>query len=208
MPTVTHRTCTPVRTLFRTPRPLLTPLMLAALGIAGTVRAADVTTGDGAAALLGRIERLEASNRALSSEVSQLREARGETWLTEARAADIRAIVEDVLADSGTRTSLQANELTAGWDDGFFMQSVDGRFRLQVGGLVQARYVYSYIPDGLSGVNVASSPIADNVESRSGFDLPNTQLDFKGHVFGPEFTYRLRGQFSNQGEAVIGSGPL
>jgi hypothetical protein len=208
MPTVTHRTCTPVRTLFRTPRPLLTPLMLAALGIAGTVRAADVTTGDGAAALLGRIERLEASNRALSSEVSQLREARGETWLTEARAADIRAIVEDVLADSGTRTSLQANELTAGWDDGFFMQSVDGRFRLQVGGLVQARYVYSYIPDGLSGVNVASSPIADNVESRSGFDFPNTQLDFKGHVFGEEFTYRVRGQFSNQGEAVIGSGPL
>lgn len=212
MPSITHRTCAPARKLFRTPRPLLTPLMLAALGIVGSARAADVGKSDPSVDLLNRIERLEASNRALSSEVSQLRSERGESWLTETRAAEIRAIVEDVLADSGTRSSLQANELTAGWDDGFFMQSVDGRFRLQVGGLVQARYIYSYIPDGQSGVNLgqpqADFPVEDNVEARSGFDLPSTQLDFTGHVFGPEFTYRVRGQFSNQGEAILGAGPI
>lgn len=206
MPNDPHRMCRGPRRPFFTPKPLLTPLMIAALGVAGAARADDgVTASD---ALLKRIERLEAANAALSTEVATLRESEGSAWLSEERAAEIRGIVADVLADSSVRDSLQASEMTAGWNDGFFMQSVDGRFRLQVGGLIQARYIYSYIPDGQSGVNIASSPIADNVESRSGFDLPNTQLEFRGHVFGPEYTYRLRGQFVNQDESAIGSAPL
>jgi hypothetical protein len=206
MPTVSHRKCRGPRAPFYTPKPLLTPLMIAALGVASIAKAdnAPAVTDE----LLKRIERLEAANAALSSEVATLREADGNAWLNEERATEIRAIVADVLADSSTRDSLQAGEMTAGWNDGFYMQSMDGRFRLQVGGLVQARYIYSYIPDGLSGVNVASSPVADDVESRSGFDLPNTQLDFRGHIFGPEFTYRLRAQFVNQGENALGTAPL
>lgn len=206
MPTVSHRMCRGPRAPFYTPKPLLTPLMIAALGVVSIARA------DGAAAsddeLMKRIERLEAANAALATEVATLREADGNAWLNDERAAEIRSIVTDVLADSSTRHSLQSGELTAGWNDGFFMESVDGRFRLQVGGLIQARFIYSYIPDGLSGVNIANSPVADNVESRSGFDLPNTQLDFRGHVFGPQYTYRLRGQFVSQGESALGTAPL
>jgi hypothetical protein len=179
--------------------------MLAALGIAGIARADDGAVSN---ELLKRIERLEVANAALSNEVETLRKADGEAWLSEARAAEIRSIVTDVIADSSVRNSLQTSEMTAGWNDGFFMQSADGRFKLQVGGLIQTRYIFGYIPDGLSGVDIASSPLADNVESRSGFDLPNTQLDFRGHVFGPEFSYRIRGQFSNQSEALLGSAPL
>lgn len=205
MPTNPHRMCRGPRAPFYTPKPILTPLLVAALGVVGAARADSGAASDD---LLKRIERLEAANAALSSEVATLREADGNAWLSEARAAEIRAIVTDVLADSASRQSLQDSGMTAGWNDGFFMQSVDGRFKLQVGGLLQARYVYGYIPDGVSGVNIGSSPVADNVESRSGFDVPNTQLDLRGHVFGPEFTYRIRGQFSNQGEAVIGAGPL
>jgi len=211
MPTETRRTCTSVRKFIRTPRPLLTPLMIAALGLAGAARADDGALpagGPSAAELIQRIEKLEASNRALSTEVAELRQSDGEAWLTEERATEIRSIVSDVLADSATRASLQNDGLAAGWDDGFFMQSVDGRFRLEVGGLFQARYMYSYIPDGLSGVNIGNSQLADNVESRHGFDLPSTQLDFKGHVFGPEYTYRIRGQFSNDGESALGTAPI
>jgi len=199
--------------MIRTPRPLLTPLMLAALGIAGAARAQDGSSSlPSAADLIQRIERLEAQNRALASEVQTLRAEDGEAWLTEERASEIRSIVSDVLADSATRSSLQGAGMTGGWDDGFFLQSSDGRFRLEAGGLVQMRYIYSNIPDGLSGIswpsNTAYSWIADNVENRSGFDMPHTQLELKGHVFGPTWKYKVKGEFSNQDEAIVGQSPF
>ncbi|MCE2881973.1 MAG: OprO/OprP family phosphate-selective porin [Planctomycetaceae bacterium] len=193
------------RRMFVPARPLLTPLMLAALGVAGAARADDAQN---AQELLKRIERLEASNRALASEVESMRAAEGDAWLSEERAAEIRAIVGDVLADADARTSLQSTAMTAGWDDGFFLQSPDGRFKLQVGGLIQTRYIYGYVPDGDSGVSIPNSPVSDTVENRSGFDLPATRLDFKGHVFGEEFQYRIQGEFSNQGEAILGQNPF
>jgi hypothetical protein len=205
-----------IRRIARTPRPLLTPLMLAALGIASVARAQDgASQAPSAKELMERIERLEASNRALAGEVQTLRTADGDAWLTEERASEIRSIVSDVLADSATRDSLQTSTSTSGWNDGFYLQSADGRFRLEVGGLIQMRYIYGYIPDGVSGLNTGPGGlpqptqwIADNVETRSGFDLPGTQLDLKGHIFGPTWQYKIKGAFSNQDEAVIGQNPF
>lgn len=201
----------PVRRFARTPRPLLTPLMLAALGIVGGARAQD-GQGPSTRELIERIEKLEASNRALAGEVQTLRASEGQAWLTEERAAEIRSIVADVLADSESRNSLQSSGATAGWNDGFFLQSADGRFRLQVGGLVQMRYTMSYIPDGQSGVQTTPGTgmavVADNVEVRSGFDLPATQLNFDGHIFGEQYQYRIKAAFSNADEAIIGDSPL
>ena len=90
MPTETRRTCTSVRSFIRTPRPLLTPLMLAALGLAGAARADD---GLGAAELIQRIEKLEASNRALTTEIAELRQSDGEAWLTELDDTELAALV-------------------------------------------------------------------------------------------------------------------
>jgi len=213
MPQAPQMNAATLRRMIRTPRPLLTPLMLAALGIAGAARAQDgSSTAPSTADLIQRIERLEAQNRALAGEVQTLRAEDGEAWLTEERANEIRSIVTDVLADSATRSSLQGAGMTGGWDDGFFVQSSDGRFRLEAGGLVQMRYVYSTIPDGISGINyppnTAYSWIADNVENRSGFDMPHTQIELKGHVFGPSWKYKIKGEFSNQDEAVVGQAPF
>lgn len=207
MPNTAHRTCPDARNRFFACRPLRAPLVLAALSLCGVARA---DAGAGANdELLKRIERLEASNAALTSEIATLRKADGEEWLSEERAGQIRAIVTDVLADSATRTSLQSSGMSAGWNDGFFLRSEDDRFRLEVGGLIQTRYIYGYIPNGTSGVSTGNAlTIADNLEARSGFDLPNTQLDFRGHVFGSQFSYRLRGQFSNLRESLIGAAPI
>ena len=212
MPYTTELNSAIVRRIVRTPRPLLTPLMLAALGIAGVARAQDgggaVTNKD----LLDRIERLEASNRALAGEVQTLRSADEKGWLSEERAAEIRSIVTDVLADSELRNSLQGTGSTAGWSDGFFLQSADGRFRMEVGGQIQFRYIYSWIPNGSSGVTPTAGSgletVGDNTESRSGFDMPNTQLELKGHVFGESYQYYLKGAFANTDEAMIGDTPL
>ncbi|MFM7261774.1 MAG: hypothetical protein ACKO3W_14350, partial [bacterium] len=162
------------------PGPLWTPLMLAALGIAGAARAADTPAQTDVGDLLKRIEKLEASNRALASEVETLRAGDDDAWLTEQRAAEIRSIVSDVLADSDTRASLQNSGITAGWNDGFFLMSPDQRFLLEAGGLLQARYIFSSVPSGDSGVSIANNYVADNVENRSGFDMPNTQLWLQG----------------------------
>lgn len=213
MPHSTELNLIAVRRIVRTPRPLLTPLMLAALGIAGVARAQDgAATATSTKDLLDRIERLEASNRALAGEVETLRSKDEGGWLSEERAGEIRAIVTDVLADSELRNSLQGSGATAGWSDGFFLQSADGRFRMEVGGQIQFRYIYSWIPNAASGVTPTQGTgletVGDDTESRSGFDLPNTQLDLKGHVFGESWKYFIKGAFSNADEAMIGDSPL
>ena len=63
-----------------------------------------------------RLEALERRNAELQSQVTELRAQTGEQWLTEERAAEVRSLVQDILADSATRTSLQSTSATAGWD--------------------------------------------------------------------------------------------
>ena len=50
------------------------------------------------------------------AEITALRNENGDKWLTQQRADEIREVVKDVLADSQTRTSLQGEGVTAGWN--------------------------------------------------------------------------------------------
>lgn len=155
--------------------------------------------GDPLKELLDRVEQLERKNQDLEGEVVRLREADGEGWLTEQRAIEIRGLVQDVLADADTRASLQSSGMTAGWDNGFFLQSADGRFLLQVGGLLQTRYVASWVRTRSPAVGITAIQAlwSDDRETRSGFDLPATQIWFQGHLFGRGLTYRLKAGFAN-----------
>ena len=146
--------------------------------------------------LIKRLDRLEKRNEQLEGEVKTLREADGEQWLTEQRAADIRGIVNDALADADSRSSLQSSGMTAGWDNGFFLASPDARFKLEVGGLVQFRYILSTVREAPISASIPAY-WADAMKQRGGFDMGNTQLWLKGHVFGPGLTYKVRGRFSN-----------
>ena len=68
-----------------------------------------------------------------------------------ANADEVRAIVAEMLADADTRSSLLQGGGSAGWDDGFFIESGDGSFRLNVGALIQFRYVASFRDDDGAG---------------------------------------------------------
>ena len=147
-----------------------------------------------------RLDALEKRNAELQGQVVELKSQNGEQWLTEERAAEVRELVKDVLADSATRTSLQSNGATAGWDNGFFIASPDNRFRLEIGGLVQARWVWSsqrapYTADGI--VPSATQLTYDQTLNRSGFDVHNIELWAQGHVISPDIQYMLKGIFSN-----------
>jgi len=176
---------------------LMTGTTLAAGSGAGKVDGDDLTLE----AMAKRLAELEQQNDTLQGRVRELESADDELWLTEQRATEIRGIVNDVLADADTRASLRDSGATAGWNNGFFLQSSDGRFRLNVGGMVQARYQYSRIrnnydtADPQFGQAYASQ---DDSYRRFGWEIPHARLDFSGHVFDSGTTFRILGEFANQ----------
>jgi hypothetical protein len=128
----------------------------------------------------------------LKNELAQLKAQNGEDWLTEQRAGEIRGIVQDVLADAETRTSLQDSGAMAGWDNGFFLSSPDGNYKLNVSGMVQVRWFMNH---------------ADNAtdEEQYGFENGNTLLNFAGNIVDPSWTFRVRGNFAdNDGAGADG----
>ena len=125
----------------------------------------------------------------LKRELAELKTSNNDSWLTEQRAGEIRGIVQDVLADADTRTSLQDSGAMAGYNNGFFMSSADGNFKLEVGALIQVRWImndakgYQAAPGG--NVNLKQN-------TEYGFENARTQLNFSGNVVDPSWTYRVR----------------
>ena len=120
----------------------------------------------------------------LKAEVATLKSQNGDKWLTEERAAEIKSLVKDVLADSETRTSLQGSGATSGYNNGFFISSADGNFKLNLSLLAQARFTWNYQP-------------ADNIGAEDGvstwaFENRRTQMAFSGNVVDPSWTYMAR----------------
>ncbi len=125
---------------------------------------------------------LRRENQSMRSEIDDLRAKTDADWLTEQRANEIRGLVHDVLADADTRASLLNDGLAAGWSENFFLASPDGRFLLTLDGMLQIRWIYNYHdePD----------------RHRRGFENTRTRLTFRGHVFGPDVQYLVRGEFN------------
>jgi hypothetical protein len=66
------------------------------------------------------MDRLRTDNSKMRNEIDDLRASTQDDWLTEQRAAEIRGIVQDVLADADTRASLLNDGLMAGWSENYF----------------------------------------------------------------------------------------
>ncbi len=122
----------------------------------------------------------------LRSEIASLKSQNGDKWLTEERAAEIKSLVKDVLADSETRTSLQGSGATSGYDDGFFIASADGNFRLSANFLAQARFTYNHQAANDTGV------VGQEANSTWGFENRRTGMAFTGNVVDPSWTYAVR----------------
>jgi len=153
-------------------------------------------------ALLKRLDSLERRNESLEGEVNELRQKDSERTLTTERADEIRSIVRDAMAESGNYASLRGDVSTAGWNDGFFLRSSDGRFLMKFGGLMQTRYIWSNIRE--VPPNVVATGTADTQEDREGFDLgPWSSLWINGHLFSPDVTYMVKGYWVNSNATTI-----
>jgi len=139
----------------------------------------------------------------LKAEVANLKSQNGDKWLTEERAAEIKSLVKDVLADSETRTSLQGSGATSGYNNGFFISSADGNFKLNLSLLAQARFTWNYQPgENISSTDPAVNPSANGTGdgvSTWAFENRRTQMAFAGNVVDPSWTYMAR---LNYGSAI------
>jgi hypothetical protein len=171
--------------------PIVTAVLAAGLHLVSPSHAEVGARAAGDSGVAGRLdERLRQlegeiarQNEVIASQQAQLDRlaAADESWLTEARAEQIRGLVSDVLADADTRASLRADGASAGYDKGFFIASADGNFKLQFTVESQFRYIWS---------SSEQSPGTD--EDLGGFQVRRARLDFRGHAFDPALSYRLR----------------
>lgn len=139
----------------------------------------------------------------LRRELSELRARQSDAWLTEERAAEVRAIVADVLADAGARASLADDGATAGYDTangGFFLRSADGNYSANLSLLEQVRWTYNARNGNLPAF------LGDN--DTWGFQNKRTRLTVAGNVVDPSWTYKVAYYFDYTGNAEFYTSPF
>jgi hypothetical protein len=161
-------------------------------------------------ALLGRGYAAENSDvnvpnelQALKARIAELERKQDENWLTDERAAQIKAIVNEAIAYAKTHGRGADSDLQAGYRDGFFIQTADGKSELTIGGSLQLRYVYARV----NALHSTAAPNASDIGNASGFELRRARLTFAGHVFSPDVFFRFEGDFagpaSNNGDFQV-----
>lgn len=140
-------------------------------------------------------EKIMAANAALADKVASLEQRvdADNDWLTDARAAEIRSVVNDVLADSSTRDSLAADGATAGWDSsrGFYLASADNNFTLRFRGRIQTRWAMDQRDIG-TATAANGSPANTSTENTHGFEMRRVQFMFGGNIIDPSWTYFMQ----------------
>jgi len=170
---------------------LISLLALVALPVNAMAGATDDEVQKRLEDMQQEIEKLRQDNSSMKGEINRLHAQVGEDWMTQQRADEIRSLVADVLADADNRSSLLQGGQAAGWNEHFFLASPDGRFKLQLEGQLQFRFVLNRRK-------------GSGDSTQYGFENTRTKLTFRGHVFSPDTTYMIRGNFSRE---QLTSGP-
>jgi hypothetical protein len=124
-------------------------------------------------------EELRARITDLESRLATVEAQENESWLTEQRASEVRSLVQDVLADADTRSSLLAQGMTAGYDNGAVIASADGNWLLRTNLHMQQRFVLGVRDDGDTDID----------EDRWSFENTRTKFILSGNVVSPEWFY-------------------
>jgi hypothetical protein len=121
---------------------------------------------------------LQSRLEAAEAHIAELSAQQDGDWLTEQRSEQVRGIVQDVLADADTRASLQGSGATSGYDNGFFVQSADGKWSMKINGLFQERFNVGHQPGAWNGAT------NDQKETAFGFETTRAALNFSGELAG------------------------
>lgn len=141
--------------------------------------------------LAAELAKIRVQLDAQSQEIARLRAAGDPDWIDQRRADEIKALIQDVLADADQRATLLQNGLTAGYDKHFFIGSADGNYLMQLYMKLQTRFVYN---------DSEAAPGEDG--ERWGFEQRRTEIYFNGHVISPDLTYKVKIAANRSGGSV------
>ena len=180
-------------TMIRTTGFLAGTITLAFSSIAG---AADSTTSIDS--LRAELNELRSQNDALAARV----DAQDSEWLNEERAGEVRSLVQDVLADSQSRTSLQDSGMMAGYKagKGFYLSNQDGSFSLMMSGQLQTRWVMN---SNSGRVDNSFAQTGTGSETQWGFQVRRAKVRFQGNVIDPSWTYAINGAFEGPHNQIL-----
>ncbi|MEM7754911.1 MAG: hypothetical protein AAF297_04665 [Planctomycetota bacterium] len=110
-----------------------------------------------------------------------------------------RAYAAELTADAESRTSMLQTGLEG--PAMFGITSADGASSLNIGGLLQMRYVANFRDDGAPGVGSQD-------DFTHGYELTRTRLDFTGSLWSPQVTYRVSMEAGDTFDGGGGAGDL
>ncbi len=160
-----------------TDRKLIVPALVGVLGMGAIAAAAEPTASD----LRQQIE-------ALNNKVAQI-EAR------EASTSTQQATMSSVLNDAERRSQLmQSGALSAGYNNGFFIASNDGNFKMVPWLQLQFRAVTNYADEAQADGD------ADTVH---GYEMRRAKFGIKGNAFSKELKYDINWAFNRSGGGAV-----
>ena len=139
---------------------------------------------------------VQATLDAMRADLAAIRAQQDAQWTDARRVESVRATVQDVLADAGTRTSFLQDAGTTGYDHGAYVRSGDGNWKLKVNVLAQERFVAGFAP--------AAKGVAD--QNQWGFDVHRINLTLTGNVIDPSVSYNMTLAWNSQPDRFVTQG--
>ena len=149
---------------------------------------------------------LEAQIEALQAKVNQLQAQQSQQNTDATREAQIAQVVKQVLSDAQFRSQYLDDTLQAGYNKGFFIQTPDQDFKLDINGYLQFRYTYAQAtnPNNLSqykpgptapAYGLSWDPGLPDTGNVSGFTFRRARIILSGNAFTPNLFYNFTGDF-------------
>ncbi len=171
---------------------MLLPFVIGSLGLGQAALAAEQVAksdiGAGASARLERLERMATEQGQRLEEMQAQADELATPAPHEARVTEVRKVVGELMNDAEFRDSLFPAALNAGYDRrrGFYIDSADKAFSLNIKGYMQVRY---------TGMNrQTDNPTQQGRQKRddiNAFEIERMYLSFYGHIHDPRVLYRI-----------------
>ncbi len=135
---------------------------------------------------IGRLERLVEAQQAKIESLRDRADAVEGGSNGTVRAAEVRKVVRELLADSDFRESLYPDVQQVGYKKGFYIRSSDEKFLLIITAYTRWRW---------TGQNrQTDDPRQQGRQKRddiNGFEVEDMYLTFRGHIHTPDLTYNI-----------------
>ena len=173
-----------------------------AIFVAGATMALQVHTHDASAQTVSQsavqpaaVDPYEAKNALLEKKIDAMQQQMQalNQAMAELRQEQANQMKEAVLRDAETRSKFPGGDVTAGYEDGFYLRQGDD-FKIKVNGLLDARYTYV---NAENHTTLKNTPLGTaHTGDTSGFSLNMAQIAISGTVY-QHVLFKFMGNFGS-----------